>query len=155
MSNFKHIPSDNDIRKMIKSAFDADLELDGAWGYSKEESTILQAKDNTVPIYQLEHTLALMRAYLEMNMTLEKEARYGSINVNEISREDFKNRGLHYHKINYEISAMKDEAYANFINEYKEGYGKDDFDLTEHFKKRKDATLTRVVVHWFEVSKVL
>jgi hypothetical protein len=155
MSDFKQIPFDNDIRKVIRSAFNADLEVGGAWGYSKEESTILHNKDNTIPLHQFEHTLTSMRAYLEMNMTLEKEERYGSINVNEISRKDFNEKGLHYHDVSYEITAMKEEAYANFINEYKEGYGKDNFNLTDHFKRRKEATITRVIIHWFEVSKVI
>ena len=143
------------MRKVVKSAFDVDLEVAGAWGYNKEESTILQGNHNNSPLNQFEHTLASMRAYLEMNMTQEKKDRYGSINLNEISREYFEDNGLTYHEVNYEITAMKDDDYAIFINEYKEGYGKENFDLNDHFKRRKEKTLTRTVKHWFEVSSVL
>lgn len=155
MPKFKHITSNNDIKEVVRSAFDTDLELAGAWGYNKEECTIIQANDNNIPLNQLEHTLASMRAYLEMNMTQEKENRYGSINLNELSRESFDDKGLTYHEVSYEITAIKEGDYAKFINAYKEGYGKDSFDLDDHFKSRKEATLRRVVTHWFEVSKVI
>jgi len=49
---------------------------------------------------------------------------------------------------------MKETIYANFINEYKENYGKKDFDLTAHFKAREAATLTREVTQWFETTKL-
>jgi len=155
MPNFKPITSSNNIREVVKSAFDVNLELTGAWGYKKEESTVLQGNHNNLPLNQFEHTLASMRAYLEMNMTQVKKDRYGSINLNEISRENYDDNGLTYHEVNYEITAMKDEDYATFINEYKEGYGKEEFDLNDHFKRRKEKTLTRTVKHWFEVSRVL
>lgn len=155
MPNFKPITSGNDMREVVKSAFDVDLEVAGAWGYNKEESTVLEGNQNNLPLNQFEHTLASMRAYLEMNMTQEKKDRYGSINLNEISRESFNDNGLTYHKVNYEITAMKDDDYATFVNAYKEGYGKETFNLTDHFKRRKEATLTRVVTHWFNVSSVL
>ena len=155
MPNFKHITANNNLRELVKSAFDTEIKLAGAWGYNKEESTIIQANEHNLPLAQFEHTLASMRAYLEMNMTQEKEDRYGSINLNETARESFDDKGLTFHKVGYEITAMKDEDYATFINEYKEGYGKDNFDLADHFKRRKKATLTRVVNHWFEVSSIL
>ena len=154
MPNFKKIISDNNLREVIKSAFDTDLELSGAWGYTQAESTVLQANHHNLPLSQLEHTLVSMRSYLEMHMTQEKDDRYGSINVNEISRESVNEQGFIYHKVIYEITAMKDEDYTSFINEYKEGYGKDDFDLSDHFKRRKEKTLSRTVKYWFEVSAV-
>ncbi len=155
MSDFKQIESDDNIRQVIKSAFDTDLALSGAWGYTKELATVIDANHNNIPLHQLEHTITSMRAYLEMNLTQEKEERYGSINVNEISREQRKEDGYIYDTIIYEITAMKEETYAAFINEYKEGYGTDGFDMNKHFKRRKDHTLTRLVTHWFEVSKII
>jgi hypothetical protein len=50
---------------------------------------------------------------------------------------------------------MQESTYNQFINEYKENYGKEDFDLEVHFNKRKATTLIREVIHWFEVHKVL
>ncbi|SFZ98180.1 hypothetical protein MNB_SV-5-737 [hydrothermal vent metagenome] len=90
-----------------------------------------------------------------MNMTQDKEDRYGSINVNETSREQVKEDVYIYEKVTYVITAMKEDIYAEFIDEYKEKYGKDDFDLDEHFRKRKEATLTRTITYWFEVSSVI
>ena len=154
MSDFKAIASNNDLKEVIRSAFDADLDLSGAWGYSKETSTVIETNENRIPLKQLEHTLASMRAYLEMNMTLSEEERYGSINVNEVSRETTKEEGKIYHQVTYELTAMKESEYAIFIDEYKKGYGQEKFDLNDHFKRRKEKTLSRTVKHWFEVSRV-
>ena len=153
MSEFKQITSNNDLKEVIKSAFDTDLEVSGAWGYTQALATIIEKTD--LSTIQLEHTLASMRAYIEMNMTQEKEERYGSINLNETSREQIQVEGLIYDKVLYEITAIKEDTYALFINEYKEGYGTDGFNMNEHFKRRKEATLTRMETYWFEVSQII
>lgn len=153
MAAFTQLQSDNDLKEVIKSAFDADLDISGAWGYTKELSTIVDSSD--VPLKQLEHMLASMRAYIEMNMTLPPEERYGSINLNETAREQLSDGDLVYDKVTYEITAMKEELYTAFIKEYKEGLGKEGFDITEHFNRRKEATLARTVEYWFEVHQAL
>jgi len=89
-----------------------------------------------------------MRAYLEMNMTLSEHERYGAINLNEIKRE----LEDEYEKVSYEISAIKELEYNGFITEYKENLEKADFDMNEHFAKRKEATLKREVIYWFKVK---
>jgi hypothetical protein len=155
MSQFDQIPSSEPIQEVIKAAFDAELPLSGGWGYTKAFATVIDANPDAHPLAQLEHMIASMRAYLEMNMTQPEEARYGSINLNEKTRETIEEGERTYHHVTYEISAMKESDYADFIEEYKKGYGKEDFDMEEHFQRRKEATLVRTEPHWFEVSKVL
>jgi hypothetical protein len=89
-----------------------------------------------------------------MNITQEQVNRYGAINANEKSREESKSEDGIFNKVTYTITAMQEDLYNAFIKEYKEGYGKEDFDLNDHFKRREEATLTREVVHYFEVSTV-
>ncbi|PHR59533.1 MAG: hypothetical protein COA44_00905 [Arcobacter sp.] len=144
MSQFIEIQPGDDIKEVIKAAFDTDIKVKGEWGYTKELATAIQGSDQ---VTQVEHTLAMMRAYIEMNMTLQKEDRYGSINLNETSREEQDG----FHKVRYEISAMKEDEYAGFIKEYKEGHSKPEFDISDHFKRRKESTLIREVIHWFKV----
>ena len=153
MSTFKQIPSDEPVREVIKAAFDTDLSLGGGWGYTQESVTIITSLPQAVPLEQLEHMFASMRAYLEMHMTLPKSERYGSINVNEIERHTIQEEN-HYHRVIYEITAMNEETYAALIEEYKEGYGKENFDIEAHFQKRKEATLRRQVTHWFDISNI-
>jgi hypothetical protein len=155
MSQFDQIPSEEPIKEVIKAAFDTDLPLEGGWGYTMPLATIIRANPDNIPLTQFEHMIASMRAYLEMNMTRPKEERYGSINLNEKSRETIEEGEKIYHHVIYEISAMKESDYAAFIEAYKEGYGKEDFDMEEHFQRRKEATLVRMEPHWFEVSQVL
>ncbi len=154
MSLFKQIPSDEPISEVIKAAFDTDLPVEGGWGYTQELATVFTGNPQGLPAAQLEHMLASMRTYLEMNMILPKEKRYGSINLNEKSREEIVEGEKLYHKVMYEITAMKEDTYAAFIDEYKEGYGKEDFDMEAHFQRRKEATLTRLEPYWFEVSQI-
>jgi len=149
MSQFDILKSDNNLQEIINTAFDTDLDISGSWGYTQELSTIIHTSN--APLSQFQHMFASMRAYVEMNMTLEKENRYGSINLNETAREQINQDNLLYDKVTYSVTAMKENIYATFINAYKEGYGKEDFDLSEHFNKRKEATLTREVTHWFEI----
>lgn len=153
MATFEQLKSGDDIREVIKTAFDADLSISGGWGYAQEEAMVIEA--SAVPLSQLEHMLASMRTYIEMNMTLPPEERYGSINLNEIQREQISDDGLIYDKVTYEITAMKEVHYTAFINEYKEGLGKEGFDITEHFNQRRKATISRNEAIWFEVHKAL
>lgn len=150
MPTFEPISSQDDIKEVIKSAFDTDLPLSGSWGYTQEEATIIEGSD--LSLVQTEHIIASMRAYLEMNMTREKEERYGSINLTEIIREEKQIDTISYHKVIYSISAMHEELYNCFISEYKENYGKNSFNMSEHFQRRKASTLHREVTHWFKIS---
>jgi hypothetical protein len=153
MVQFEQLQSNNDIREVIKAAFNADLSVSGAWGYTQELATIIESTN--LPLKQLEHMIASMRTYIEMNMTLPETERFGSINLNELSREQKRIGDLVYDKVTYEITAMKEETYTAFINEYKEGLGTEGFDITEHFNQRKKATITRNEVYWFEVHQTL
>ena len=148
MPHFEIISSSDPIGTIIKSAFDMDVHLGGGWGYTQEDATIIHSTNN-LPAEQFEHTLATMRAYIEMNMTLSKDKRYGSINPNETHREEIVLNNKNYHKVSYEVTGMKEDLYADFINQYKKGYGTPEFDMSAHFKQRKEATLHRNVIHWF------
>lgn len=152
MTTFKKLQENNDIQALIKSTFDADLSLAGGWGYTEEKATIIKALPEGMTLPQLEHMLTSIRAHLEMNITQEQENRYGAINANEKAREEIKKEASVFDKVRYEVTAMKEDIYNAFIKEYKEGYGKECFDLSDHFKRREEATLKREVIHYFEVS---
>ena len=142
---FKEINSTDDISQIIKSAFGVDIEISGSWGYSKDKSTdISKIKEN---IKSTQELMGTMRANMEMNMLLSEDERYGSITLHEINREENDN----FHHIEYEVSAMKESDYKIFIQEYKDNFSDDSFDLQNHFNKRKEATIKRRVSHWFKV----
>lgn len=154
MLKFEKIKDDNNtkdnIKNIIKVAFNLDLEVSGSWGYTQDKATIiLDKKEN---INGVELSLATIRANLEMNMTLSEELRYASINLKEISREIINEGDKTYHKVLYEIEAMKESEYKIFIQEYKDNYKVLDFDLEGHFKRRKLATIKREIVYFFEIS---
>jgi hypothetical protein len=151
---FKQIKTQNDLKEMIQAAFDLALDVDGSWGYTKEEATILLSlPENTSP-KQLQHTLASMRTYLEMHMTLSEEERYGSINITEKQRESLCINQINYDKVTYRVQAINEKMYAIFIQEYKEMYGKEGFDLGAHFQRREEATLKREITYWFDTSSL-
>ncbi len=153
MPSFESIQSQDPIKEIIKSAFDLELDISGGWGYTQKDATVIHST-NGIPVEQLEHTLANMRAYIEMNMTLPKSERYGSINPTEVSREVVVMDTHRYVKVSYTVTGMQEELYADFINEYKKLYGSEGFDMSNHFKRRKEATLTRHVEHWFQEAGV-
>ena len=151
MVTFDTIESNGDLKEMIKSIFDIELPIGGGWGYDKASATAIYKTD--LSLAQLEHTLASMRSHLEMNVTRSKEERYGSINLNESERKEYQEGGKTFHQVTYAVTAMKESLYNAFVDEYKEGYGKVDFNLSDHFERRKKATLERKINYWFEIRK--
>ena len=154
MSQFKQITQTENIQKSIQTLFDVELSIKGEWGYSQEKATIIENIDNNMPRNQLQHMLITMRSHLEMNITQNAEDRYGAINANEISRESIEVDHSQYDKVTYKVTGMKENLYNAFIKEYKAGY-ENGLDLSAHFKKREEATLTREVVYYFEVTSLL
>ena len=154
MINFNNLPENDNIHELIEATFDTNLPISGDWGYSESRATIVTSLAVGMSALVLEHTLASIRAHLEMNITLDKEYRYGVINVNEKTREQVKKEGLVFDKVTYEVTAIKEDLYGAFIKEYKEGYEDESLDLNDHFRRREEATLTREVVHYFEVGSI-
>ena len=152
MATFEKLQKHHSIHELIKSTFDADLALSGDWGYTKEKATIIESIPEGMTLSQLEHMVTSIRAHLEMNITQEQENRYAGINANERARKESRSEEAVFNKVTYELTAIKEDLFNAFIKEYKEGYGKEAFDLNEHFKRRQEATLTREIVHYFEVS---
>lgn len=140
---FTKIKDDSDIRKIIKDTFDTDLDISGGWGYDKKSATIvhsLHVKDEQ--FFQL---FANIRATIELNILKQEDEKYGGINpsIKEITNDD------KYKKVIFDISAIKKSTYNKLIKEYKEGYGKADFDIKKHFEKRKNETLHVNMECWF------
>ena len=153
MTTFNELPQQENIQEFIKDTFDINFPLTGDWGYNKENATVINELPKGMPLKQLEHTITSIRAHLQINLTQHKENRHVGINANEKSREVISEGSNTFEKITYEITAMKEELYNAFIKEYKAGYDNEELDLNEHFKRRKEATLIREVVHYFEVSQ--
>ncbi len=145
---FQELPSGDEIREVINSSFDITLDISGDWGYTRERALHLGKIDGEIE--QIEHMLASMRAYLEMNMTQPQECRYGAINVNERSRERVEEEGRIYDKVVYEASGMLESEYAAFIEEYKERYDTPGFDIADHFRRREASRVTVMRPFWFD-----
>ncbi len=147
MPTFPPLSANDPIREVIKQAFDMALPVEGGWGYTEEDALILHA-DSSMPLKQLQHTLASMRTHLEMSMTRPEEERYGGINLTEECRET----DTAYQKVTYRVTAMLESDYAAFIAAYKAGYGTEDFDMEAHFHARKEATYRRNITVWFQTQ---
>ena len=153
MTTFPLLKNDTNIQDLIKTTFDADLPLSGDWGYSANRASIIESLPESMTLAQMQHMIITIRIHLEMNITQEEANRYAGINANEKSREfiNHNNKNM-YDKVSYEITAIRENLYHDFIKEYKAGYDNESLDLNAHFNRRKEATLTREVVHYFEVS---
>ena len=154
MTQFDKLKENSDIQLLIKTTFDADLPIAGGWGYSLENASIIKSLPKSMTLPQIEHMITSIRAHLEMNITQEVKNRYAGINANEKSREEVKVENTLFDKVTYNITAIKEDLYNKFIKEYKEGYGKEEFDLNNHFNRRREATVSRNIVHYFEVTSL-
>ncbi len=146
MQPFVRIDPEGDLAAMIERVYETRLEVSGGWGYDPHSATRIHALPVSKP--QLQFNLAHMRTYLEMNITRTPQERYGGIDLQEVSRTL---KGT-LEEVNYRVSGIPEALYNAFIDEYKAGYGRDDFDIGEHFARRNDATLVRTVGYWFDLS---
>ncbi len=146
---FENLPAVDDIAGVIKDIFNVDLDVLGGWGYDNNSAVIV--KSLYMPIDQFLYMFASIRANIQMNMTLEKEESYGGINCTFIDGKQVEIEDKVYDMITFEITAMKESTYTNFIQEYKDNYGKNkDFDLSDHFKRRNENTITIQSDFWFD-----
>lgn len=146
---FKQIESVEDISGLIAEVFDVKLDISGGWGYEHKNPVVVHSLD--MPIEQFLNLFASLRANIEMNLTLEEEDRYGGINIHFLEGEQFSIDNKTYDHIQFEITAMKEKEYAKVIQEYKDNYGKNrDFDMNQHFEKRKELSIKVVSDFWFE-----
>ncbi|WP_458700487.1 hypothetical protein ACKGJI_11620 [Sulfurospirillum sp. 1307] len=146
---FKQLEPVDDISGLIKEVFDIKLDISGGWGYDHKTSVVVHSLDTSID--QFLNLFANLRANIEMNMTLEEDERYGGINVHFLDGEQFSIDGKSYDHIRFEITAMREKDYAKLIQEYKDNYGKNEnFDMDEHFKKRKELSVKVTSDFWFE-----
>jgi hypothetical protein len=146
---FKQIEPVDDIAEVLDKAFGIKLDLSGGWGYDNLSAVKVNSLD--MPIDQFLHTFAAMRANIEMNLTLSEEERYGGINATFVDGKQVEIEKKSFDMITFNITAMREKEYAKFIQEYKDNYGiNEEFDLTDHFNRRKEATLSIESDFWFE-----
>jgi len=146
---FEQITPVDDMARVIEEAFGVKLDISGGWGYDNKSAVKVHSLE--MPIDQFLHTFAAIRANIEMNLTLQEDERYGGINIHFIDGQQFEIENKMYDHITFEITAMKEKEYVEFIQEYKDNYGKNkDFDMSKHFKRREEATISVEADFWFE-----
>jgi len=145
---FKRLPAVDDIAGVIEDVFGVKLDISGGWGYDNNSAVIVNSLD--IPIDQFLYMFSQMRANIEMNMTLDESDRYGGINTNFVDGQQIEIEDKVYDMITFEVTAMKESIYADFIQEYKDNYGKNkDFDMSDHFKRREANTIKLQSDFWF------
>lgn len=143
MSEFIKITEKGDIRKIIKDTFSVDLDISGGWGYDEKSAVIVHSLH--VDKEQFFGMFATIKATIELSILKQEEERYSGINPSIKNIEKIRD----FTKVDFEISAIKKRIYDELIKEYKDGYGKKEFDIEKHFKKRKSATLHVDMTCWF------
>ncbi|MEA3497790.1 MAG: hypothetical protein U9R16_01905 [Campylobacterota bacterium] len=145
---FNQIESVENLSQVLKETFDVDLDISGGWGYDNKGAVVVNHLD--IPIDQFLHMFATIRANIEMNLMQDEDNRYGGINISFLEGEQFEIDNKIYDHITFEISAINEKKYAKYIQEYKDNYGKNkDFDMSDHFKRRKEDTITMQSDFWF------
>jgi hypothetical protein len=147
---FKELENVDNIKDIIKNLFNIDLDISGGWGYTKQNALILNSLD--IPMEQFMNLFATLRANIEMNFALNQSERYGGVVLNLQSKDTIFEEGRVFTLATFKISAMNERVYADFIKEYKDNYGKKEFNLVDHFKRRKDQTIIRIIDYWFSRS---
>ena len=129
-----------DLRSFIKESFDVELPVEGGWGESEEDPTLIPSSNP-----QMQLIFATIKANLLLNILQPKEQKFGGINLKE--KERTKEGDLEI--VTYVVQAIKEDEYAKLIDEYKAGYEREDFDLEAHFERRKRATKNFELTSYF------
>lgn len=146
---FEKLNSVDSIKDVIRNLFDVELNLEGGWGYDSDSSLVINSLE--VPIEQFITMFTTLRSNVEMNF--QKQEKYGGITL---SLEELKSIDVdivEYQVARFKLSCMSEKVYVQFIKEYKDNYGKKEFDISDHFKRRKEQTLTRSVECWFCIKE--
>jgi hypothetical protein len=144
---FEKLPEVDDISGVLEDVFGIKLDVTGGWGYNN--NTALQVQSLDIPLNQFFQMFATMRANIEMNLTLDEELRYGGINVTQLDHKEFEIENIKFDVVTFKITGIKEKIYNHFIQEYKDKYGKEDFDLENHFKQREENTIKIESDFWF------
>lgn len=144
---FDKVPPVDDISGVLEDVFGIKLDINGGWGYDNKTALIINSLN--VPLEQFYHMFASMRANVEMNLTLEEDDRFAGINVTLTEQKEFEIENKTYDVVTFKITAIKEKLYADFIQEYKDNYGKKEFDLDAHFKRRSANTIELISDFWF------
>lgn len=146
---FEQIAPLENMSEVIEEVFGVKLDIEGGWGYDNKTPVIVKSLD--MPIDQFLHMFANIRANIEMNLTLEEDERFGGINADFVDGQQFEIENKIFDMVTFNITGMKETDYAQFIQEYKDNYGKNpDFDMDGHFKRRQEATISLMADFWFE-----
>ncbi len=145
---FNQIEPVENLSSVLKDTFDIDLNISGGWGYDNKSAVVVNSLD--IPIDQFLHMFATVRATIEMNLMQDEENRYGGIKVTFLEGEQFEIENKMYDHITFEITAINETKYAEFIKEYKDNYGKNKaFDMSDHFNRREENTISLKSDYWF------
>ncbi len=140
------------IRETIKNIFDLDLDISGAWGYDQQSALKIEKTDTSFE--QFAHTFAIIRSNVEMNIMQEESNRYSGLNVHTQDEKEMTKDERQYKIISFQITATATKQNNELIKEYKENYGKENFDIKGHFQKRKECEITRTIECWFNTTNI-
>ncbi|MEA3523226.1 MAG: MOSC domain-containing protein [Campylobacterota bacterium] len=142
-----------DIRETIRDIFDLDLDISGGWGYNQQSALKIRKIESSFE--QFAHTFAIIRSNVEMNIMQEEANRYSGLNVHVENQEKITKNKIDYKVVSFKITATATKQNKEFIKEYKENYGKENFDIQEHFQKRKNSEITRIIECWFDTTSMI
>ncbi len=143
---FIKIEDKNDIKQSVSELFGLDLPISGGWGYDEQSAICIKSLDKSKEEMFL--LLGSLRANVELSALKAEDERFGGINPSIKSIEEVGG----FVKVTFSIEAMRKNIYNELINEYKEGYGKADFDIAAHFEKRKQASIKEDMICYFQLQ---
>ena len=104
---FKQLDKVDNIKEVIKSSFEVELDISGEWGYAQDKPLIVHSCDS---FDSFAFMFASIRANIEMSMVLDEDDRYSGINLTLIEKEELPNSII---KVTYKIEAMKNSIYKD------------------------------------------
>lgn len=136
------------------------IPIRGGWGYSQEDSCIIDKKDplvdSSVPFdgVGLEYVFVEKRIYEEMIIFRPDGQKFSDITWTLQQQSTLHEGGKVFDKLVFEITAFPEKAWGELKAEFEgpQGYGHPAFDVEAHQRKRQESMVRLTREFWFDIT---
>ena len=137
-----------------------ELPIRGGWGYSQEDTVIIDKNDPIVPSgipfdgVEIEYIFVEKRIYKELIIFRPPEERFAGIKWKLLKQRSTEHKQRSYDVLSFEVTALPSKDFEELKAEWEgpDGYGSPGFDVDAHFSKRDAKTIRYVAEYWFDVT---
>lgn len=146
------------LKKVILEDFKKLLPIEGGWGYSEDDSIIIDKNDpelkssGHVDGISIEYFIVEKRLYEELIIFRQPPNKFSNINWVLLKQELFSNNGKMFDYLQFEVTCFKDVDWENLKKEYEYGITNSKFDIALHEKHIEKLKCMFITEYYFDIT---